>query len=173
VNFDLTQAIQILERTPDVLETLLKGLPDEFIFCNEGENTFSAFDVMGHLIHGEKTDWMTRAEIILHNDDKHFAVYDRFAQYEESKGKSLNDLLSEFKNVRKGNLSKLKSYFISSEQLKLTGIHPKFGNVTLHQLLATWVTHDLAHIAQICRVMAKHYKEDAGPWVEYMRILQS
>lgn len=173
MNFNLQQATLILERTPAVLETLLKGLPDEFIFCNEGENTFSPFEVMGHLIHGEKTDWMTRTEIILNDGDKHFAVYDRFAQYEESKGKSLDDLLSEFKKLRKENLGKLKNYSVSSEELKLTGIHPKFGEVTLHQLLATWVTHDLAHIAQICRVMAKHYKEDAGPWVEYMRILQS
>jgi hypothetical protein len=173
MNFNLSQAIQILQRTPDVLQTLLKGLPDEFIFCNEGENTFNAFDVMGHLIHGEKTDWMTRTEIILNDGDKHFAVYDRFAQYEESKDKSLDDLLKEFKYLRNENLSKLKSFSINAEKLKLTGIHPKFGEVTLHQLLATWVTHDLAHIAQVCRVMAKHYKEDAGPWVEYMRILQN
>jgi hypothetical protein len=172
MNFDFDKSLQILERTPLVLETLLKGLSDEWIYVNEGENTWSAFDVIGHLIHGEKTDWIARVNIILgDNSDKHFKPFDRFAQFEESKGKTINHLLDEFKSIRANNLTTLKKFVFTPDLLNKKGIHPHFGEVTLHNLLSTWVTHDLEHIGQIVRVMAKHYKEDVGPWVEYMRIL--
>lgn len=172
MDFNLNKSIEILERTPDVLATLLAGLSDEWIFNNEGGESWSTFDVMGHLIHGEKTDWLARTEIILSDKaDKTFAPFDRFAQFEQSKGKTLSQLLDEFRELRKQNLASLTSKNITSEDLADTGIHPVFGAVTLEQLLATWVAHDLGHLAQIARVMAKQYKEEVGPWREFLPIL--
>jgi hypothetical protein len=172
MNFDLNKSIEILERTPKVLGTLLNGLGEEWIYNNEGEETWSPFDVIGHLIHGEKTDWITRTEIILSDKaDKTFALFDRFAQFEESKGKTLPGLLKEFQDLRSRNLETLKSMGITAHDLIKTGIHPAFGKVTLEQLLATWVAHDLGHIAQISRVMAKQYKDEIGPWREYLPIM--
>ncbi|WP_284653619.1 DinB family protein [Flavobacterium terrisoli] len=172
MNFNLTNSIEILERTPQVLNSLLNGISHDWIQNNEGENTWSPFDVMGHLIHGEKTDWIVRTEIILSNSAaKTFAPFDRFAQFEESKGKTILQLLEEFEQLRKENLAILKSKNISAEDLQQAGIHPVFGTVTLQHLLATWVAHDLGHIAQICRVMAKQYKIEVGPWREYLPIL--
>lgn len=173
MKFDLEKATSILERTPFVLETLLNGLPEEFIMNNEGPDTFSPFDVAGHYLHGERTDWMARIEIILGDEPgKKFATFDRFAQFEESRGKTLQQILDEFKAARKENLSRLRSFEINEEKLGRKGIHPKFGEVTLRQLLATWVIHDLTHLAQISRVMAKQYKEEMGPWLEYFRLVQ-
>lgn len=172
MDFDLNKSIEILERTPSVIETLLKDISDDWAFNNEGEDTFSPFDVVGHLIHGEKTDWVTRMLIILSDShDKAFQPYDRFAQFEESKGKSMDQLLAEFKTLRQQNLAILKAKNVSAEDLAKTGIHPKFGAVTLQQLLATWTIHDLSHIAQITRVMCKQYKSAVGPWVDYLPIL--
>ena len=172
MKFNLEESLKILERTPFVLQSLLENLPDDWILNNEGVDTFSPFDVVGHLLHGEKTDWLTRIEIILSSSsDKKFQTYDRFAQYEESKGKSLQQLLDEFKTGRLENVQKLKRKNISEADLIKTGIHPKFGDVTLQQLLSTWTIHDLAHIAQICRVMSKQYTDEVGPWKEYMNIL--
>ena len=140
---------------------------------NEGDETWSVFDVIGHLIHGEKTDWMTRIEIILSKGtNKKFKTFDRFAQFEESKEKSLEQLLNEFKSARELNLKKLKEFNLTEIEYKNTGIHPKFGPVTLSQLIAAWTVHDLDHLSQISRVMAKQYKEQAGPWIEYMKILR-
>ena len=140
--------------------------------ANEGENTWSPYDVVGHLIHGENTDWLPRTKIILQQGaDTAFVPYDRFAQFENSKGKSLQELLSEFKILRKANIDELKYLNIGSEELKLTGIHPEFGGVTLKQLLSAWVVHDLGHIVQISRVMAKQYKEETGPWTKYLKVL--
>ena len=173
MKFNLEKSNAILERTPVVLEALLKDLPDDWINNNEGPDTFSPFDVAGHYLHGEKTDWMARIEIILSdNPNKNFETYDRFAQFEESKEKNLEQILNEFKIVRKENLEKLRSFKIDKEKLNRTGVHPKFGEVTLRQLLSTWVIHDLTHLAQISRVMAKQYKEEMGPWLEYFRLLQ-
>ena len=173
MNFTLNQSIEILESTPAVLETLLKNISDEWTSNNEGGDTWSVYDVIGHLIHGEKTDWMERAEIILsENEDKTFKKFDRFAQFEESKGKSLSQLLEEFKIVRKKNIQLILSKNIPTESLIRKGSHPAFGEVTLSQLLATWAVHDLNHLAQIARVMAKQYKEAVGPWEEYLRILK-
>jgi hypothetical protein len=172
MEFDLEKSIEILSRTPDVLDTLLAGLNEEWTSNNEGEDTWSPYDVLGHLIHGENTDWVTRMEIILSDGlEKTFKPFDRFAQFEESKGKNLSQLLEEFKSVRKRNLEILESKNITIEDLSRKGIHPVFGEVTLQQLLATWTAHDLGHIGQIVRVMAKQYATEVGPWQEYLPIL--
>lgn len=172
MKFDIANATEILLRTPKVLRSLLAGLNDEWIMSNEGHETFSPFDVMGHLIYGEKTDWVPRAKIILSNDeDKTFKPWDRFAQYEESKGKSLSQLLTEFEEIRRANVEWLLAANISTNDFEKTGIHPNLGVVTLQNLLSTWVVHDLTHIAQITRVMAKQYKEEIGPWMDFFRIL--
>jgi hypothetical protein len=173
MNFNLTKSLEVLERTPQVLTTLLSGLSDDWILNNEGEESWSPYDVIGHLIHGEKTDWLVRTEIILADkSDKTFDLFDRFAQFEESKGKTISQLLADFQELRNNNLTALKSKEITSADLMKTGIHPAFGAVTLEQLLATWVAHDLGHIAQVARVMAKQYKEEVGPWREYLPILE-
>lgn len=173
MNFSFNKSIEILERTPKVLELMLENLSDEWTMNNEGPETWSPYDVLGHLIHGEQTDWITRTKIILSDSpDKAFKPFDRFAQFEESRGKSLTNLLDEFKKARKENLKFLKGLNLSEEDLDRTGIHPKFGDITLRQLLSTWTIHDLSHIAQIARVMSKQYKEAVGPWVEYLPILQ-
>ncbi|MEO6695063.1 MAG: DinB family protein [Ignavibacteria bacterium] len=172
MNFSISSSIEILSRTPDVLETLLKGLSNEWIYYNEGDETWSPFDIVGHLIHGEKTDWMSRVDIILDQDpDKRFKPFDRFAQIKLSKEKSLDELLIQFKELRKENLNKLQSINITAEMLDYKGIHPTFGEVTLHELISTWVVHDLGHIAQISRVMSKQYKSNVGPWIEYLPVL--
>jgi len=172
MNFALEKSIEILERTPEVLTILLQGISSEWTSNNEGGETWSVYDIVGHLIHGEKTDWIPRAEIILSEGaDKHFEVFDRLAQF-ESKGKSLIELLYEFKSLREKNLEYVRSQKINAGNIHEKGIHPAFGQVTLSQLLATWVVHDLNHIAQISRVMAKQYKTEVGPWIEYLGILQ-
>jgi DinB superfamily len=169
--FNINDSIVILERTPMVLETLLTGLNEKWITNNEGGDTWSPFDVLGHLIHGEKTDWIPRMMIILdEKDNKKFTPFDRFAQFKESKGKTLGDLLEEFKMLRRKNLAILKEIKITEEMLNLKGIHPEFGEVTLQQLLATWVVHDLGHLCQTTRVMAKQYKQEIGPWTKYFSI---
>lgn len=173
MKFDLEKSILILERTPVVLEVLLSGLPDDWIMHNEGGETWSPYDVMGHLVHGEKTDWMARTKIILNEGTgRTFDVFKRTAMFEESKGKSLSDLLKEFKSARAENLKILRSFHLGEKDLDKKGIHPKFGEVTLRQLLSTWTIHDLTHLAQIGRVMAKQYKTEIGPWIEYMRLVQ-
>ena len=174
MKFDLEKAIEVLERTPGVLSSLLDSLSADWTSSNEGGESWSAYDVVGHLIHGEKTDWIPRVDIILSpGADKHFQPFDRFAQMGESGKKTLRQLLQEFSNLRKSNIERLRAMDISDEDLAKTGIHPAFGEVTLAQLLATWVAHDLNHIGQIVRVMAKQYKAEVGPWVEYLRIMQS
>jgi uncharacterized damage-inducible protein DinB len=173
MQFTLTKSFEILERTPAVLHTLLDDLSPAWTEENEGSDTWSVYDIVGHLIHGEKTDWMPRAELILSDQtDKTFESFDRFAQFEASKGKSLAQLLNEFKQLRAGNVAQLRAKAITREQLEATGTHPAFGKVTLAQLLATWVVHDLNHLGQISRVMAKQYKAAVGPWVAYLGILQ-
>jgi len=172
MKFDLHKSIEILERTPLVVEAMLKGVSEEWTAKNEGPDTWSAYDIVGHLVHGEKTDWMARMEIILSDStNKKFTPFDRFAQFKDSRGKSLQQLIDEFKTLRKKNLLKLRLKKIDSTELLKRGIHPEFGKVNLKQLLATWVVHDLNHIAQIARVMAKQYKTEVGPWVEYLPIL--
>ena len=172
MTFDIKETISILERTPKVLRNYLEGLPEAWLHNNEGQDTWSPFDVVGHLIHGEKTDWIPRIEIIfeLHTSPI-FKPFDRFAQFEASKNKTMSDLLSEFETLRNQNISKLKTFDLKTNHLNSRGIHPEFGEVTLEQLLSTWVVHDLGHIAQISRVMAKQYSENVGPWKAYLGVL--
>ena len=172
MRFDLHKSIEILERTPLVIEGMLKGVSEEWTSKNEGPDPWSVYDVIGHLVHGEKTDWITRMEIILsESSKKKFTPFDRFAQLKDSRGKSLQVLIEEFKSLRKKNIVKIKLKRIDSNDLLKRGIHPEFGPVTLKQLLSTWVVHDLNHIAQIARVMSKQYKTEVGPWSEYLPIL--
>jgi uncharacterized damage-inducible protein DinB len=173
MDFSLPHTIEILERTPLVLDVMLQNLPSEWTMANEGKDTWSVYDVVGHLIEGEKRDWIRRMDIILSDrDPKEFEPFDRFAQFEESKGKTLSDLLAEFKQLRMRNLEYLRSKELNRAHLQQEGIHPHFGSVSLSQLLATWTVHDLNHIAQISRVMAKQYGEEVGPWINYLKILQ-
>ena len=168
--FNIKESLKILERTPGILENLLTGLDEEWIFSNEGKDTWSPYDVIGHLIHGEKTDWIPRMKIILNEKNKQFIPFDRFAQFENSKGKTMTELLGEFKRLRTENLRLLGEISFTEEMLNRKGIHPEFGEVTLRQLLATWVVHDLGHLCQVSRVMAKQYGEEIGPWVKYFSI---
>ncbi len=172
MNFTLEKSIEILERTPSVLQSLLHGLSEDWLFTNEGGNTWSPYDVIGHLIHGDLTDWIVRVDIILHSEDTHFKPFDRDAHTRNADPKSINELLNDFKMIREHCLQKLKSFNVTETDLAKTGIHPAFGTVTLSQLISTWAVHDLDHIYQISRVMAKQYKAAVGPWIEYLKILK-
>jgi hypothetical protein len=170
--FDLNEGIAVLERTPATFRALLAGLPDPWTTCNEGPDTFSPFDNLGHLIHGERADWIPRARIILAQAaQRTFEPYDRFAQNRESAGKTLAQLLDEFAELRAQSLGTLRSWNLTERELALEGEHPALGPVTLRQLLSTWVVHDLGHLAQTSRVMAKRYREEIGPWREYLPIV--
>ena len=172
MDLELSDAIAVLERTPATFRTLLAGLPAVWTECNEGGDSWSPFVIMGHLVHGERTDWISRAELVLaQGPDLRFIPYDRFAQFEDSRGKSLTMLLDEFSQLRSTNLATLRGWNLSAAQLNLRGEHPQFGVVTLRQLLATWVAHDLGHIAQTTRVMAKQYRDAVGPWRAYLPVL--
>lgn len=172
MRYSVEKSIEILATTPAVLKALLSGIHEDWVMNNEGPETFSPYDVIGHLIYGEKTDWVPRAKIILEFGlSKPFTPWDRFAQYEESEGKTLQQLLDEFEIVRRENMIWFKSLSLTEADLDKKGMHPQLQEVTLRNLLATWVVHDLTHIAQITRVMAKQYKEDIGPWPEFFRIL--
>lgn len=172
MSFDLADGIAVLERTPATFRALLAGLPDSWIHVDEGPDTFSPFDNLGHLIHGERADWIPRARIILaQGADRTFEPYDRFAQQRESAGKSLAVLLDEFEALRRENLATLRGWDLTERELAFEGRHPALGPVTLRQLLATWVAHDLGHLAQTARVMAKRHREAVGPWRAYLPIL--
>ena len=170
---NLQHTISLLARTPATLNALLRDLPDAWTLCKEGENTWSAFDIVGHLIHGERTDWMPRARMILqHGETQTFVPFDRWAQVRESQGKSLAQLLDEFARLRSENLDRLRALNIQPEDLQRRGQHPALGTVTLSQLLATWAAHDLTHLHQISRVMAHQYREAVGPWSKYLGVMQ-
>jgi hypothetical protein len=172
MDYDLDQSIEVLSRTPATLSALLGGLGDHWTRGTEGPDTFSPFDVVGHLIDGEETDWPQRAEIILaRGPDPRFAPYDRFRHRARNVGRTLPSLLEELAALRARNLENVRRWSITPADLDLTGIHPKFGRVTLRQLLASWVVHDLGHIAQVARVMAKQYREASGPWIEFLPVL--
>ena len=172
MSFDLAEATAVLARTPGTLRALLGGLPDAWIHADEGPETFSAYENVGHLVHGERADWIPRARLILaQGSDRRFTPYDRFAQRRESEGKSLDQLLDEFTALRAQNLEQLHGWRLGERELALEGEHPALGAVTLRQLLATWVAHDLGHLAQVSRVMAKRYREAVGPWRQYLPIL--
>ena len=172
MEFDLSDGVAVLARTPAAVRALLIGLPAAWADATEGPETWSPYVVVGHLIHGERSDWIVRAEVILaQGPDRRFAPVDRFAQFRESEGKSLADLLDEFTRLRAANLVTLAGWKLTEAQLVLEGEHPAFGRVTLRQLLATWVAHDLGHLAQIARVMAKQYREAVGPWRAYLPVM--
>ncbi len=172
MEFELPEAIAVLSRTPATLRALLQDLPPGWTSNDEGPDTWSPYDVLGHLIHGEKADWIARMTIILEQGEAAtFEPFDRFAQFRESQGKSLSDLLDEFAELRARNLETLRGLDLRPEQLDLRGRHPDFGVVTLGQLLATWTVHDLGHIAQIARVMAHQYADHVGPWQAYLPVL--
>ena len=172
MKFNLSNSLPLLERTPAVLEQWLRGIDDSWIHNNYGPDTFSPFDVLGHLLHGEQTDWMTRVRQILeHGESVKFTPWDRYAMYEESKGKSLDQLLDEFAAARRKNIDELRELGLDETDLPKTGTHPAFGSVTLEQLLATWVTHDLNHIHQIAKCMAWQYRDAIGPWRKYVTFI--
>ena len=173
MDFDLDNGIAILERTPATLRALLNGLSPAWTDATEGPDTWSPYVVIGHLIHGERTDWIPRAQIIrAQGVNRTFIPYDRFAQFQESQGKSLTELLDEFARLRAQNVGTLKSWRLTAAQLGLEGEHPEFGAVTMRQLLACWVAHDLGHIVQVARVMAKQYREAIGPWTAYLSVMK-
>ena len=172
MSFDLSETLDILERTPAVVDTLLRGTSASWHNANEGPDTWSAFDVVGHLIHGEETDWVPRARIILeHGESRAFEPFDRFAQFARFANWSLDQLLDRFAELRKENLETVRSWQLTEGQLALPGRHPELGAVNLRQLLATWAVHDLNHIAQISRVMARRYTQEVGVWRAYLSIL--
>jgi DinB superfamily len=170
---NLQQTMSLLTRTPAALNALLRDLPEAWTLRNEGENTWSAFDVLGHLIHGERTDWMSRARTVLQFGERQtFEPFDRWGHIRESQGKSLEQLLDEFARLRSENLRELRALNLRQEDLELRGRHPALGVVTLSELLATWAIHDLTHLHQISRVMAYQYRDAVGPWSGYLGVLQ-
>jgi hypothetical protein len=172
MNFDLDRSIEVLERSPATLRALLGGVGASWVQGTEGAETFSPFDVVGHLIDGEETDWIPRARIILaQGPNLRFEPYDRFRHRTRNSGASLELLLAEFARLRGANLELLRSWKLTARELDLPGQHPSLGPVTLRQLLAAWVVHDLGHVAQVARVMAKQYRDEVGPWVPFLPVL--
>lgn len=172
MKFNLNKSIEVLERTPITLLAMLHNISLEWTNANEGGDTWCVYDIIGHLIYGEKTDWISRTEILVSNKPvKNFEAFDRFAQFEESRGKTLDQLLVEFKELREKNIEKLLLLNLTEEKFNLKGFHPDLGEVTLSQLISCWVVHDLNHLAQISRVMSKQYREEVGPWIKFLGIL--
>ncbi|WNB91174.1 DinB family protein [Bacillus sp. NEB1478] len=173
MNFKLDEGIELLERTPDTLKSLLSGLSDGWLTCNEGEGTWNALEVVGHLIEAEKVNWIPRIKMILtKGESQTFPDFDRFAHIEQVKGKTIDELLREFKQVRNESLEELRTLITSQTDYELKGTHPVYGTVKLRELLSTWSVHDLTHITQITRVIAKRYHDDVGSWKEYLSILK-
>ena len=171
-HFSIPEALAVLTHTPDTLDSLLRELRDVWLDTNEGPQTFSPRDVVAHLIHGEKTDWIPRASIILiHGESQPFTPFDRFAHLDEAQPLTIGELLDTFARLRQENVATLEGWWLTPAQLDLTGCHPEFGMVTLRQHLATWVAHDMSHLAQIARVVAKRYDRDVGPWKKYLSVL--
>jgi DinB superfamily len=169
---NLPHTLWLLSRTPATLHALLEDLPEAWTLQNEGQDTWSAFDIVGHLIHGERTDWIPRAKMILQfGEARAFEPFDRLAQERESQGKSLVELLNEFTRARSESLAELRALNLGPAELERRGRHPALGVVTLSQLLAAWVVHDLTHLHQISRVMAHQYHEAVGPWSAYLGVL--
>ena len=173
MNFSLADAVPVLRATPSTLRSWLADLPESWTHRNEGPDTWSPFDIVGHLIHGERTDWIPRLEHLLaHGDSRPFVPFDRFAQFRDSRGKSLQQLLDTFAELRRESIGRLESLRLGTRDFDRPGRHPELGPVTLGQLLATWVVHDLNHLGQIARVMGRQYIETVGPWVEYLPLLR-
>ena len=173
MEFEIQHAIEILGTTPATLNSLLRDIPQVWLVRNEGPETWSPYDIVGHLIHGEETDWIPRAKIILeHGEARAFESFDRVAMFQQSKGKSIVELLDTFAARRKESLRELNEMHLTPTLLEKRGKHPELGVVTLKQLLATWVVHDLGHVRQVVRVMAKQYRYSVGPWRAYLSILE-
>jgi hypothetical protein len=170
--FDLAEARNFLARTPAILDVWLRAMPEAWAHANEGGDSWSAFDVVGHLIHGERTDWIPRlARIFEHGTAVPFDKFDRFAQFEDSQGKSLDELLEEFARLRAASLSSLDGFDLEGAALDRRGRHQILGEVTARQLLATWVAHDHDHLIQIARVLANQYADEVGPWRQFLRVI--
>jgi len=173
MEFELQQAIDLLERTPSTLNSMLRDVPEVWLAQNEGAETWSPYDIVGHLIHGEETDWIPRAKMILdYGETRAFEPFDRVAMFEKSKGKSIAEMLDTFAALRKESLRELNEMKLTPALLEKRGQHPEFGVVTMKQLLATWLVHDLGHVRQVARVMAKQYRDAVGPWRAYLSILE-
>jgi hypothetical protein len=173
MEFNLQQTLALLSRTPATLNALLRDLPEVWTIRNEGENTWTAFEVVAHLIYGERVDWMPRARIILQfGETRAFEPFDRQGHVPESRSKSLAQLLDEFARLRSESLDQLRALNLRPEDLNRRGRHPAFGPVTLSQHLASWAAHDLTHLHQISRIMARQYREAVGPWRAYLGVLQ-
>ncbi|MBS8264000.1 DinB family protein [Mesobacillus boroniphilus] len=169
---NMNEAFEILERTPKTLEALLSGLSEGWVTSNEGEGTWNPSEVIGHLIDGEKYNWIPRLKIMLtETEEKNFPVFDRFSHLKDYACLSIEDKLDEFSSLRKENIKKLKELIVEERQFELTGVHPEYGEVEARQLIATWAVHDLTHLAQITRVLAKRYTKEVGPWKGYLGIL--
>ena len=172
MDFDLEQSIEVLERTPGVLDSLLGGLSDQWVTSNYGDQTFSPYDVVGHLIHADRTNWMARLRVILESGEAEpFPEFDRYAMYEASKGKTIDELLETFSSLRAAKLTELHALSLTEDLLDRRGMHPVLGTVTIRQLLSTWVVHDLGHCHQIAKAMAFQYRDHVGPWAAYLTIL--
>jgi uncharacterized damage-inducible protein DinB len=173
MNFALDDALPVLRQTPVILRAWLGVIPDGWTTPNEGSDTWSPYDIVGHLVHGERTDWIPRLELLLaYGEARPFEPFDRFAQFEASKGRSLPELLDTFAQLRDANVDRLESLRLQPKDFARRGLHPELGPVTLGQLLATWVAHDLNHLGQIARVMGKQYADAVGPWLAYLPLLQ-
>ena len=173
MDFNLDSSIEILKATPATLDALLRPLSDPWVLNNEGPGSWSPYDIVGHLIHGEETNWIPRAtSILLHGETRPFEPFDRFAMFERSRGKSLPELLDRFAELRREDIAELERIAPTPDMLLKRGAHPEFGSVTLGELLSTWVVHDLGHMAQVMRVMAKQYAEAVGPWQAFLPILR-
>ena len=172
MQFQLEDALSILSHTPAALDAMVRGLPEPWLHADEGPETWSPFDVVGHLVAGERTDWVTRLRLILEHGDKHpFEPFNRTAMFEESKGKTIAELLDTFATLRAQNLETVRALQLEPADFARRGMHPSLGSVTLEQLLATWVTHDMTHMVQISRVIAKQYTDEVGPWRQYIGVL--
>lgn len=173
MDFHLADGIAVLERTPAVLRSMLEGLPSSWTDATEGPGTWSPYTVVGHLIHGERADWIPRIEIVLaQGTNRRFTPFDREAQFRESQGQSLDALLDEFARLRSQSLSTLRGWNLTEAHLSLEAEHPALGPVTLRQLLSTWVAHDLGHQLQVSRVMARQYRDGVGPWRAYLSVMK-
>ncbi len=169
---ELAPGMSVLERTPRTLTALLDGLPAELLHATDGPKTWSAYTVVGHLIHGERVNWIARAKIILEADgDRRFTPFDREAQFAEGTSRPIRELLATFAELRQANLTTVSGWSLTGTSLALEGIHPEFGPVTLRQLLSTWVAHDLGHLTQITRTLARHHREAVGPWRAYLSVM--
>jgi hypothetical protein len=173
MNFQMKEAIEILERTPQTLECFLTGLSDNWLHADEGEGTWNVIQVIDHLIEAELSNWIPRLEVMVHKgEDEGFPPFDRFAHLNKSTEASLGQRFQEFKRIREQNILKIDQLIKSESVLECTGVHPVFGQVKVRELFSTWVVHDLTHISQIVRILAERYRQDVGPWVEYLRVLK-